>query len=42
MPVARAASAGAGKIDTFVHGGGQAAINVHAADGDIKIVEANP
>lgn len=42
MPVARAAYSGAKKIDTLVHGGGQAAINVRATNGDIKIVEANP
>lgn len=42
MPVARAASSDAKKIDTLVHGGGQAAINLRAANGDIKIVEANP
>jgi hypothetical protein len=41
-PVARAASAGAEKIDTLVHGGGQAAIRVHTANGDVRIVEANP
>jgi hypothetical protein len=41
-PVGRAASAGAEKIDTLVHGGGQAAIRVRTANGDVKIVEANP
>jgi len=41
-PVARAASAGAEKIDTLVNGGGQVAIKVRTANGDIKIVEANP
>jgi hypothetical protein len=41
-PVARAASAGAAKIDTLVHGGGQAVIKVRTADGDVRIVEANP
>jgi hypothetical protein len=42
MPVARAASTGAAKIDTLVHGGAQAAIKVRTANGEIKIVEANP
>jgi hypothetical protein len=42
IPVARAESAGPEKIDTFVHGGGQAAIKLRTAKGDIKIVEANP
>src|SRR5262249_32718675 len=42
MPVARAASAGAEKINTLVHGGGQAAIKVRSGTGDVKIVEANP
>ena len=32
----------AAKIDMLVNGGGQAAIKMRAADGDIKIVEANP
>jgi len=41
-PGARAASAGARKIETFVHGGGQASINVRAANGDIKIVATHP
>ena len=41
-PVARAASAGAEKIDTLVNGGGQTAIKVRTANGDVKIVEANP
>jgi hypothetical protein len=41
-PVARAASAGAEKIDTFVHGGGQAIIKIRAERGDIKVIEANP
>jgi hypothetical protein len=38
----RMASAAAAKIDMLVNGGGQAAIKMRAADGDIKIVEANP
>jgi hypothetical protein len=42
IPVARAASAGPEKIDTLVRGGGQAAIKMRTANGDIKIVEANP
>jgi hypothetical protein len=37
----RAFATGA-KIDMSVNGGGQAAIKMRAADGDIKIVEANP
>jgi hypothetical protein len=41
-PVARARSAGPEKIDMLVHGGGQAAIRVRTANGDVKIVEANP
>ena len=41
-PVAPAASAGAEKIDTLVNGGGQTAIKVRTANGDVKIVEANP
>jgi len=41
-PVARAASAGAEKIDTLVNGGGQAAIKVRTTNGDVTIVEANP
>ena len=41
-PVAQAESARAEKIDTLVHGGGQPAIKVRTANGDIKIVEANP
>jgi hypothetical protein len=36
------APAGAEKIDTLVHGGGKAAIKVRTANGEIKIVEANP
>jgi hypothetical protein len=42
VPVARAAAAGAAKIDTLVNGGGQAKIKMRTANGDIKIVEANP
>jgi hypothetical protein len=41
-PVARATSAGAQRIDRLVNGGGQAAIKVRTANGDVKIVEANP
>jgi hypothetical protein len=41
-PVARAASAGAEKINTLVNGGGEAAIKVRTANGDVTIVEANP
>jgi hypothetical protein len=41
-PVARAASAGAEKIDTLVNDGGQAVIKVRTANGDVRIVEANP
>jgi len=32
----------AAKIDMLVNGGRQAEIKMRAADGDIKIVEANP
>jgi hypothetical protein len=39
---AQMAPTGAGKIDTLVHGGGKAAIKVRTANGEIKIVEANP
>jgi hypothetical protein len=39
---AQKAPAGAEKIDTLVHGGGNAAIKVRTANGEIKIVEANP
>jgi hypothetical protein len=42
LAVERTASAAAAKIDMLVNGGGQAAIKMSAADGDIKIVEANP
>src|SRR5213083_1704026 len=42
LAVERTASAAAAKIDMLVNGGGQAAIKMRAADGDIKIVEANP
>ena len=41
-PVARAASADAEKINTLVNGGGEAAIKVRTANGDVTIVEANP
>ena len=39
---AQTAPAGGKKIETLVHGGGHAAIKVRMANGDIKIVEANP
>jgi hypothetical protein len=39
---AQTAPAGAEKIETLVHGGGHAAIKVRTANGDIKIVDANP
>jgi hypothetical protein len=42
LAVERTASAAPAKIDMLVNGGGQAAIKMRAADGDIKIVEANP
>jgi len=42
IPVARAVFPGVAKIDALVNGGGQAAIKVRTANGDIKIVEANP
>jgi len=42
LAVERTASAAPAKIDMLVNGGGQAAIEMRAADGDIKIVEANP
>ncbi len=42
LAVKRTPTAAAAKIDTLVNGGGQAAIKMRAADGDIKIVEANP
>jgi hypothetical protein len=40
--VTRPTSAEATKIDMLVHGGGNTAIKVRTANGDIKIVEANP
>ena len=40
--VERTASAAPAKIDMLVNGGGRAAIKMRVADGDIKIVEANP
>jgi hypothetical protein len=40
--VARPVFAGAAKIDMLVHGGGQAAIQIRTANGDVKIIEANP
>ena len=39
---AQTASSRAQKIDMLVHGGGNAAIKVQTASGEIKIVEANP
>jgi hypothetical protein len=42
LALERTASAGAAKIDMLVNGGGQAAIKMRAAAGDLKIVEANP
>jgi hypothetical protein len=42
LAIGRTASAAAAKIDMLVNGGGQAAIKMRSADGDIKIVEANP
>ena len=39
---AQTATAGAEKIDTLVHGGGQTAFKMRTVNGDIKIVEANP
>jgi hypothetical protein len=40
--IARPKFAEAAKINTLVHGGGNTAIKVRAANGDINIVEANP
>ncbi len=42
LAVERTSSAAAAKIDMLANGGGQAAIKMRVADGDIKIVEANP
>jgi hypothetical protein len=42
LAVERTASAAPAKIDMLVNGGGRAAIKMDAADGEIKIVEANP
>jgi hypothetical protein len=39
---AQTAPGGAKKIDTLVHGGGKAAVKMRTANGEIKIVEANP
>lgn len=39
---ARPVFAEAAKIDMLVHGGGQAAIKIRTANGDVKIMEANP
>jgi hypothetical protein len=41
-PVARPVFAQAAKIDMLVHGEGQAAIGLHTANGDVKIVETTP
>jgi hypothetical protein len=41
-PAARAPAARPEKIDTLVHGGRQASIKMRTANGDVKIVEANP
>lgn len=40
--VARQASVGALKIDTQVHGGGKTTVKVRTANGDIKVMAANP
>jgi hypothetical protein len=42
VPVAAAPTAGGMKTDVAVHGGGEGTINIHVAEGNIKIVEANP
>jgi hypothetical protein len=42
LAIERMAASAAAKIDMSVNGGGQAAIKMRVADGDIKIVEANP
>jgi hypothetical protein len=42
LSVARSVSADPVKVDMLVNGGGKAAVRVNAANGDIKIVEANP
>ena len=42
LAVERTAASATAKIDMLVNGGGRAAIKMRAADGDIKIVEANP
>ena len=42
LAVERTAASAAEKIDMLVNGGGQAAIKMRAANGEIKIVEANP
>ncbi len=41
-PVARPVFAGTTKIDMLVHGGGGSAIKLRTANGDIRIIEANP
>jgi hypothetical protein len=41
-PIARPTFAQAAKIDMLVHGGGQAAIRLHTANGDVKILQTNP
>jgi len=42
LAIERTAASAAEKIDMLVNGGGQAPIEIRAAEGDIKIVEANP
>jgi hypothetical protein len=42
LAVAQSISTGAAKIDTLIHGGEKASIKMRTANGDIKIVEANP
>jgi hypothetical protein len=41
-PVARPVSAESAKIDLLVNGGGQSAIKVRTANGDIKVMATNP
>ena len=42
VPVAAPRTARGMKTDVAVHGGGESTINIHVAEGDIKIVEASP
>ena len=42
LPVATPRTASGMKTDVAVHGGGEGTINIHVAEGNIKIVEANP